>query len=67
MISKHYSKMALIAVAAASLVFAGCGGKKDEGMTNLSVKSDAAAVAAAAAPSSAAIAALHRCPARPSR
>ncbi|MDQ7002557.1 MAG: OmpA family protein, partial [Ghiorsea sp.] len=30
MISKHYSKMALVAVAAASLVFAGCGGKKDD-------------------------------------
>jgi peptidoglycan-associated lipoprotein len=30
MISKHYSRMALVAVAAASLVFAGCGGKKDE-------------------------------------
>ena len=30
MISKHYSRMALVAVAAASLVFAGCGGKKDD-------------------------------------
>ena len=30
MISKHYSRMALVAVAAVSLVFAGCGGKKDD-------------------------------------
>lgn len=30
MIFKHYSKMILVAVAAASLVFAGCGGKKDD-------------------------------------
>ena len=30
MISKHYSKMAVVAVAAASLVFAGCSGKKDD-------------------------------------
>jgi len=30
MISKHYSKMALVAIAAASLVFAGCSGKKDD-------------------------------------
>lgn len=30
MILKRYSKMALVAVAATSLVFAGCGGKKDD-------------------------------------
>ncbi len=30
MISKQYTRMALVAVAAASLVFAGCGGKKDD-------------------------------------
>jgi len=30
MMLKYYSKMALIAVAAASLTFAGCGGKKDD-------------------------------------
>jgi len=30
MVFKHYSKIALIALAAASLTFAGCGGKKDD-------------------------------------
>jgi len=30
MVLKHYSKIALIALAAASLTFAGCGGKKDD-------------------------------------
>ena len=42
MILKHYSKMALVAAAAASLVFAGCGGKKDEAMGDHAVKSEAA-------------------------
>lgn len=41
MISKQYSKMAMIAVAAASLVFAGCGGKKDDTMSDHAVKPEA--------------------------
>ncbi len=57
MILKHYSKMALIVVAAASLAFAGCGGKTDNSamsssmnkseMSSAQMEADAAAIAKA--------------------
>ncbi len=34
MISNHYTKLALISIATASLLFSGCGGKKETGMSD---------------------------------